>query len=137
MRFVVRLAWDKARVLSEGVTALGPRLHSVRGREWRELIVLFAPAVHPVASIEPRDVGGATPRELAGGEVVGLLDEVGLTWTTTQLGAIDLQLTAERIGSAGEALALFDGVDGREPVDDRHALDQWDGTGPQADDPVR
>src|SRR5947208_3744098 len=78
-----------------------------------------------------------TARELPSREVVGLLDELGLTCKTTQLGAIDLQVTPDRIGSAGEALALFDGIDRRESVDDRHALDQWDGTGPQADDPVR
>ena len=62
MGFVVRLAGDKARVLAEDITALGPRLDGVRGRERCELIVLFAAAFHPVAPIETRDVGSATGR---------------------------------------------------------------------------
>src|SRR5947208_11531547 len=73
-----------------------------------------------------------TARELPSREVVGLLDELGLTCKTTQLGAIDLQVTPDRIGSAGEALALFDGIQRREPFDDRHAFDQRDGTRAEA-----
>src|SRR5207253_10815711 len=66
-----------------------------------------------------------------------LLDQYGLTWSATELGPVDLQVAADRVGRPGKSFALFDRVDRRQPIDDRHALDEGNGAGPQPDHAVR
>ena len=59
------LAGDQAGELLQDVGALRSRVDRVRGCQGRKLIVFLAPAFHAIATLEPRDVGGAAGRQRA------------------------------------------------------------------------
>ncbi|TMG33626.1 MAG: hypothetical protein E6H93_00050 [Chloroflexi bacterium] len=67
---------------------------------------------------------------------MALFDELALARQTAELVAVDVDVAANRVGAAGEALPLLDRVDRGEPVDDRQALDQRDRSGPQPDQAI-
>src|SRR5437899_10830979 len=63
--FVMGLAGDQAGELLKEVGALWSRVDPVRGCQGRKLIVFLSPALHAVATLEPRNVGGAAGRQRA------------------------------------------------------------------------